>query len=255
MVVPEVRENSSQRRIFPPAISTAAPVVSSAARVSSNSRETEAMEGRASPRNPRVAMESRSFTSLSLLVAWRSKASSASSRSMPLPLSATRIRRRPPLSISMRRSVAPASSEFSMSSFTTDAGRSTTSPAAILLATLSERTRILPMNWQLLSAHGGKELSVAARFAQFVQQQFHAFHRRQRIQHAAQHEDSIELFLGDQQFFLARSALGDIDGGEDALVHQLAIQMDFHVAGAFEFFKDHVIHAAAGVDQCRCHDG
>ena len=34
---------------------------------------------------PSVAIESRSFTSRSLLVAWRSKASSASSRSMPQP--------------------------------------------------------------------------------------------------------------------------------------------------------------------------
>ena len=42
-------------------------------------------------------------------------------------------------------SVAPASSEFSRSSLTTEAGRSTTSPAAILLATWSERTRMRPM--------------------------------------------------------------------------------------------------------------
>src|SRR5579872_592046 len=41
--------------------------------------------------------------------------------------------------------VEPASSEFSRSSLTTDAGRSTTSPAAILLATDSERTWMRPM--------------------------------------------------------------------------------------------------------------
>src|ERR1700723_3484775 len=41
--------------------------------------------------------------------------------------------------------VEPASREFSRSSLTTEAGRSTTSPAAILLATDSERTWILPM--------------------------------------------------------------------------------------------------------------
>src|SRR5438105_14917035 len=40
---------------------------------------------------------------------------------------------------------APASSAFSSSSFTTEAGRSTTSPAAILLATCSGSTWILPM--------------------------------------------------------------------------------------------------------------
>src|SRR4051812_2776766 len=43
----------------------------------------------------------------------------------------------------MRR--APASSAFSSSSFTTDAGRSTTSPAAILLATCSGSTWMRPM--------------------------------------------------------------------------------------------------------------
>ena len=42
-------------------------------------RETLAMEGRASPRKPRVAMESRSSEVRSLEVAWRSKASRASS--------------------------------------------------------------------------------------------------------------------------------------------------------------------------------
>src|SRR5512141_204314 len=45
----------------------------------------------------------------------------------------------------MRMRVAPASSEFSRSSLTTDAGRSTTSPAAILLATFSESTWMRPM--------------------------------------------------------------------------------------------------------------
>src|SRR6516162_627457 len=104
------------------------------------------MEGSASPRKPRVAMDNRSLTSESLLVAWRSKARRASSRIIPLPLSPSRISLRPPASISRRNSVAPASSEFSRSSLTTLAGRSTTSPAAILLATLSERMRMRPIS-------------------------------------------------------------------------------------------------------------
>src|ERR1039458_10433629 len=61
------------------------PVASSIDRVSSSRRETEAMEGSASPRNPSVEMESRSLTLRSLLVACRSKARSASSRNMPQP--------------------------------------------------------------------------------------------------------------------------------------------------------------------------
>ncbi len=87
-------------------------------------------------------MESRSSAVRSFEVAWRSNASRASSWGMPLPSSITRIMRLPPASVSMRTERAPASSAFSTSSFTTDAGRSTTSPAAILLATFSGSMRI-----------------------------------------------------------------------------------------------------------------
>src|SRR5205823_5338980 len=64
----------------------------------------------------------------------------ASSRPMPEPSSRTRTRRQPPSprSTSMRR--APASSAFSTSSLTAAAGRSTTSPAAIWLASVSAST-------------------------------------------------------------------------------------------------------------------
>jgi hypothetical protein len=61
---------------------------------------------------------------------------------MPLPLSVRRISVLPPSRISTLTSVAPASMELSISSLTTDAGRSTTSPAAILAATLGSNTWI-----------------------------------------------------------------------------------------------------------------
>ena len=90
------------------------------------------MLGSASPRNPRVDIASRSGTSVSLLVANRSKASTASSEAIPDPLSATLISSRPPATMPILISVLPASREFSTSSLTTEAGRSMTSPAAIL---------------------------------------------------------------------------------------------------------------------------
>ncbi len=61
-------------------------------------------------------------------------------RPIPMPSSLTRMRRRPPSSTSSSIAVAPASSAFSTSSLTTDAGRSTTSPAAIWSATALGRT-------------------------------------------------------------------------------------------------------------------
>src|SRR5713101_6153606 len=141
-VVPAGRPAGFTPTSFPPANSTRVPSASSSARVSSSSRETAAIEGRASPRKPSVEMESRSSVVRNLLVAWRSNDRSASSWAMPWPPSMTRIMRLPPASTSTRIVFAPASSAFSRSSLTTDAGRSTTSPAAILFATASGNMRI-----------------------------------------------------------------------------------------------------------------
>src|SRR5205807_5898946 len=41
----------------------------------------------------------------------------------------------------------------------------------------------------------------------------------------------------------------DIDGGEGPALLQLAVEVQFHVAGALELFVDHVVHAAPGIDQ------
>lgn len=87
-------------------------------------------------------MRVRSSSFFTLLVAWRKKAFSTSSRAMPVPLSVTRIYRMPPPWISTVTLVAPASTAFSTSSLTIDAGRSTTSPAAISSATCLSSTLI-----------------------------------------------------------------------------------------------------------------
>ena len=114
----------------------------SVSRVTNRNRDTLAMLGTASPRNPSVRIAAKSAAVRSLLVAWRSSESNASSRDIPQPSSLTRINAEPPRSMSTRISRAPASMLFSTSSFTTDAGRSTTSPAATWLARISGSTRI-----------------------------------------------------------------------------------------------------------------
>ena len=138
MCVPGEQPLSWTERKTPPSTFTFVPSIASAARVSSSNCETEAILANASPRNPKVLIFPRSSIRFTLLVAWRSKARSASSRAMPVPLSETRMSRLPPARISTRMLVLPASRAFSMSSLTTDAGRSTTSPAAILFATSAE---------------------------------------------------------------------------------------------------------------------
>src|SRR5512143_519957 len=76
-------------------------------------------------------MAERSASEEILDVACRSRARRASSFDIPQPSSRTRILSTPPLSSSTSTRVAPASRAFSTSSLTTDAGFSTTSPAAI----------------------------------------------------------------------------------------------------------------------------
>ncbi len=80
-----------------------------------------------------------------MLVAYLANASGASPGSMPQPSSLTWMEvTRPPRDTRETLIVlAPASIAFSQSSFTTEAGRSTTSPAAILVTVLSSSTLIL----------------------------------------------------------------------------------------------------------------
>ena len=97
----------------------------------------------ASPRKPLVVMALRSSAWRILLVACRSKLMRASVALMPLPSSVTCIKVRPASFTTSVIWVAPASTLFSNSSFTTLAGRWTTSPAAIWLATWSGNRRMM----------------------------------------------------------------------------------------------------------------
>ncbi len=100
---------------------------------------TDAIDASASPRKPSVATASSSSSERILLVAWRISASASSSGGIPQPSSVIEMRLTPPSSSTMRSVVAPASIAFSSNSLTTDAGRSTTSPAAIWLISWSGR--------------------------------------------------------------------------------------------------------------------
>ncbi|KJV84053.1 hypothetical protein APHCRT_1079 [Anaplasma phagocytophilum str. CRT53-1] len=95
---------------------------------------------------------------MSLDVAWPINAFSISSHAIPQPSSLTEIKLRPPLSTCTFMALAPASMEFSTSSFTTLAGQSITSPAAILLIVCALKTTIgtiLPHNNNF---HGCREV-------------------------------------------------------------------------------------------------
>ena len=104
--------------------------------------ETDEIEARASPRNPYVIRLKISSLVDIFDVACLSMESIISFFSIPDPLSEI-FTSLPPLKTSIFTESAPASKEFSKSSFIIEAGFSTTSPAAIILDTLSSRIFIL----------------------------------------------------------------------------------------------------------------
>src|SRR5437868_8725242 len=63
----------------------------------------------------------------------------------------------------------------------------------------------------LYRTHVRQELAVRRRFAQLVDQQFHGFHRRERVQHFTQHPDTRQVFLGNKQLFLTGSGALNIN--------------------------------------------
>src|SRR5690349_17284319 len=136
----------------------------------------------------------------------------ASSRSMPQPLSCMRMSRRPPDSMSMRNSLDCASSEFSRSSLTTEAGRSTTSPAAILLATWSGRTRMRPITAPLRSRLGSLDHDAA-----LVEQRTLAAEQVQQIA-AVEHGLLHQRVLGGHQVLLRLQHEVDLAGAQLVLL-------------------------------------
>ena len=72
---------------------------------------------------------------------------------------------------------------------------------------------------------------------------------------AAEHVDFIELEALKKEFLAAGAGFEDVGGGVVHLLGDLAIKHEFHVAGAFEFLEDEVVHAATGLDEGGGEDG
>ena len=130
----------SDGRISPVSQSRCQPFSSAPLFVSIVIFDTDAIDGNASPRKPIYVIFCK-LSSGNFDVAWRIIARCKSSRDIPEPLSTTDISVRPPSVTSTTIWSAPASSAFSTNSLTTDAGRSTTSPAAIWFTKKSGNTR------------------------------------------------------------------------------------------------------------------
>src|SRR5262249_47057513 len=113
----------------------------------------------------------------------------------------------------------------------------------------------VPFARQSLGVHRLEELLVVLRLTQLVEHELDGVLRAHRIGDAAQDVSLLQPLLGRDQLFLAGAGLDDVDRREDAFVADLAVQHDLRVAGALELFENHLVHAAAGVDQAGGDDG
>src|SRR5579875_2869526 len=94
-----------------------------------------------------------------------------------------------------------------------------------------------------------EELGVAARLAHLLHEKLKCLLRLQRVQHAAQLPDDLELFRREQDLLLAGAGRVHVDSGEQPLVGEFAAQPQLHVAGALELLEDDLVHPGAGLDQ------
>ena len=69
-------------------------------------------------------------------------------------------------------------------------------------------------------------------------------------------DDAACQYVGlDEEVVAARAGGCEVDGGVDALVGELAVELQLHVAGALELLEDDVVHLGAGVGEGCGYDG
>ena len=75
------------------------------------------------------------------------------------------------------------------------------------------------------------------------------------MQDLAQYPHALQFLLAHQQFLPAGAGTADVDGRVDALLGDLALEVQFLVAGALELLVDDFVHLRARVDQRSGDDG
>src|SRR5437868_4086118 len=95
----------------------------------------------------------------------------------------------------------------------------------------------------------GEELVVAPRGADLVDQQLEALALLERVQDAAELPHELELLAVEEELLVPGARLLHVDGRVDPALGQPAVEAELHVAGALELLEDHLVHAAARLDE------
>jgi len=105
-------------------------------------------------------------------------------------------------------------------------------------------------------AHAAEEeFGVGGGFAEVAEDGFEGVADGKGGEVFADFDDFAELVGVVEAVVVAGAGLGDVDGGVDAALGEFAVEFHLHVAGAFEFLEDDVVHAAFGFDEGGGKDG
>src|SRR5690606_6384432 len=105
-----------------------------------------------------------------------------------------------------------------------------------------------------LSLHRREELGVCLGLAEAFEDNFHLFDGRQWVEHPTHDPDPVEVFFADKQFLLAGSGPLQVDGREQTLIGESAVEVDLTVTSSLELLEDNIVHSGSGVDQRSCND-
>nr|GFC13191.1 hypothetical protein [Tanacetum cinerariifolium] len=86
--------------------------------------------------------------------------------------------------------------------------------------------------------HGQQEFFVVLGAFHAVLEEFHRLGGAHVGHELAEYPHAAQLVAAHQQVFAAGAGGRDVNGREHPLVGQLAVKLQFHVAGAFKFFED-----------------
>src|SRR5690606_41089347 len=84
---------------------------------------------------------------------------------------------------------------------------------------------------------------------QLVHQEFSCRNVFHIVQQTTQNPCTLQLIILHQQLFAASAGTTNVDRRVDTLFSNLAIKVQFQVAGTFKFFVDYFVHLGAGIDQ------
>src|SRR5579862_3918810 len=93
-----------------------------------------------------------------------------------------------------------------------------------------------------LPLHRIKKILISLRRFQTIQQKLNRSQIIHRMKKLAQYPHFLHFILASEQFFAASTRTININRWENTTLSNAAIQVDFHITRAFEFFVNHIIH-------------